>query len=255
MDASGTWTDGYTTDDCWGRSLWALGVAAVAHGDPAVRRSAQNAFDASIDQRSRWPRSMAFAALGAADVVASDPDHRRARAMLIDALAAIGPVGTGSWAWPEPRLAYANAAVAEAVIAGGFVLNSDADLQRGLAMLSWLLRRETRDGHLSVTGVGGSGPGDIGPQFDQQPIEVAAIADACWRAYALTGDEQWANGVALAAGWFAGANDAGVAMFDEASGGGFDGLRADGPNLNQGAESTLAYLSTMQRAQQFATAS
>ncbi len=36
-----------------------------------------------------------------------------------------------------------------------------------------------------------------------------------------------------------GDNDAGLAMWDPATGGGYDGLRADGPNLNQGAESTL----------------
>ena len=35
-------------------------------------------------------------------------------------------------------------------------------------------------------------------------------------------------------------------MSDPDSGGGYDGLRADGPNLNQGAESTLALISTMQ---------
>ena len=35
-------------------------------------------------------------------------------------------------------------------------------------------------------------------------------------------------------------------MWDPVSGGGYDGLRADGPNLNQGAESTLALISTMQ---------
>ena len=33
---------------------------------------------------------------------------------------------------------------------------------------------------------------------------------------------------------------------------GYDGLQADGPNLNQGAESTLAFLSTMQRSRSFA---
>ena len=37
-------------------------------------------------------------------------------------------------------------------------------------------------------------------------------------------------------------------MFDPATGGGYDGLQADGLNLNQGAESTLAMLSTAQHA-------
>jgi hypothetical protein len=54
--------------------------------------------------------------------------------------------------------------------------------------------------------------------------------------------------VLAAAAWFEGANDVGVRMYDPHSGGGYDGLTPDGPNTNQGAESTLAYISTMQRA-------
>ena len=40
--------------------------------------------------------------------------------------------------------------------------------------------------------------------------------------------------------------------YDPSTGGGFDGLTPWGPNLNQGAESTLSFLSTMQRARQYA---
>ncbi len=35
-------------------------------------------------------------------------------------------------------------------------------------------------------------------------------------------------------------------MWDPVTGGGYDGLTATGPNLNQGAESTLAFVTTMQ---------
>ena len=45
-------------------------------------------------------------------------------------------------------------------------------------------------------------------------------------------------------------NDIGVPMWDPATGGGYDGLTLHGPNLNQGAESTLAFISTMQHARQ-----
>jgi hypothetical protein len=41
-------------------------------------------------------------------------------------------------------------------------------------------------------------------------------------------------------------------MFDPLTGGGYDGLEADGRNANQGAESTLAFLSTMQHARRLA---
>jgi hypothetical protein len=84
--------------------------------------------------------------------------------------------------------------------------------------------------------------------FDQQPIEVAALADACARAYALTGDARWRDGVVSAAAWFLGDNDACTSLLDADSGGGCDGLECDGRNDNEGAESTLALLSTLQHA-------
>ncbi|MCU1503640.1 MAG: hypothetical protein JWM12_2994 [Ilumatobacteraceae bacterium] len=248
MDATGRWTDTPTAEDCWGRAVSALGATASAHGNPAVRRWAHRAFDLGVRQRSRWPRAMAFAALGAADVLSTDPAHSASRALLVDAVAVIGPVTPGPWVWPEARLRYANATLAEAVIAAGAALADEAVLDRGLAMLHWLLELETAHGHLSVTGAAGRSPGEVEPQFDQQPIEVAAMADACWRAQVVTGDVAWARGVAAAAAWFDGANDTGAIMHDAASGGGYDGLQRVGVNVNQGAESTLAFISTIQRA-------
>ena len=41
-------------------------------------------------------------------------------------------------------------------------------------------------------------------------------------------------------------------MWDPATGGGYDGLTPHGPNLNQGAESTLALISTLQHARRSA---
>lgn len=75
------------------------------------------------------------------------------------------------------------------------------------------------------------------------------MADACARAFDVTGDEQWLEPLARAADWFLGANDSGVAMVDAVAGGGFDGLERGGVNRNQGAESTLAAISTMQQAE------
>jgi hypothetical protein len=52
--------------------------------------------------------------------------------------------------------------------------------------------------------------------------------------------------------WFLGVNDSGSSLHDPASGGGCDGLMVDGRNENQGAESTLALLSTLQQARSMA---
>jgi hypothetical protein len=248
MDASGTWTDEPSTEDCWGRSLWGLGAAAAGHPDPTARTAALTAFDHGARLRSPWTRAMVFAALGAADVLTIDPWHRNARSILHDAAVAIGRPGPAGWIWPQQRLTYANAALPEVLLAAGSALDDPRMLDDGLVMLDWLLTRQTQRGHLSVSGASGSDRHTPGPEFDQQPIEVAAMADACSRASALTGDARWADGVGRAAAWFDGANDAGAVMWDPDTGGGYDGLEPRGVNRNQGAESTLALISTRQRA-------
>ncbi len=248
LDGYWRWVDSPRAEDAWGRALWALGTVAAAHPNPGFRAMARWGFERSARQRSPWRRSMTFAALGAADLLGAEPEHHLAHRLLVDAVMAILPPGHPDGVWPEERLTYANAALPEALIAAGAVLDAPVVLARGLGMLDWLLRRQIRDGHLSVVGAGGAPLLDGGPRFDQQPIEVAALADACWRAWTVTGDRRWEQGLILAGDWFLGANDTGVPMVDPVTGGGYDGLEPDGVNLNQGAESTLALVSTMQRA-------
>lgn len=250
LDDHGQWIDAPSTADCWGRALWGLGVAARFHSDPSVRALAESHFTRSALWHAESPRSMAFAALGAAEVMALPARSTVARLLLLRTLDRIGPTISDEWFWPEPHLTYANAALAEAVIAAGHALGSREDLDRGLGMLAWLLERQMRSGHLSLVPVGGLGPADEGAGFDQQPIEAAAIADACTRAFHVTGDTSWCAGVAAAVDWFDGHNDSGHEMADHRSGGCFDGLRADGVNANEGAESTLALAMTRQLAAQ-----
>jgi hypothetical protein len=242
--------------DCWGRALWGLGTAVGRSRDPAVAETALQGFAVSAARRSPWPRAMAFAGLGAVEVLRIDSQHAQARALLEDAVATLaGPGPDPLWPWPEPRLTYANAVLPDLLLAAGDCLGDDSLVTRGLCLLDWLLEAETADeGHLSVTPVGGRGPGHPKPAFDQQPIEAAALADACARAYELTDDPRWSRGVEAAAAWFFGANDSGAVLYDPVSGGCRDGLQTAGANQNQGAESTLALISTLQHAGRLATA-
>jgi hypothetical protein len=175
--------------------------------------------------------------------------HRSAVALVVSAAQVLDrPETLKGWHWPEDRLTYANAALPEALITAGTVLDDHRLIASGLRQLKWLLELSTPRGHLSVTPAQGRRPGPPGTSFDQQPIEVAAIAEACARAARLTGETYWKSVQTLATQWFMGNNDVGVVMFDPATGGGYDGLTARGPNLNQGAESTLCLLSTLQLA-------
>ena len=254
MDRNGRWTDLPATEDAWGRCLWGLGTAAARSDVSLIRRLAVIQFQRSAVVRSPWPRAMAFAALGAAELLAAEPGNQAARALITDYAAGLaGPNGDAAWPWPEPRLTYANAVLPEAVIATGVALEDETLLQRGLELLAWLVDYETADGHLSPTPAGGRGAGDPRPGFDQQPIEISTIADACARATLADPSPIWTDTVRAAAAWFDGANDAGLVMWDPQTGAGFDGLHADGVNRNQGAESTLAVLSTLQHAQRLST--
>ena len=246
-----TWPDEASVEDCWGRALWGLGTAVARV--PHLRERALEAFDRGVALRSPHRRAMAFAALGAAEVLTVLPKHAKARALMPAVAVVVGePASDKAWRWPEPRMSYANAALPEALLAVGAALGSPSIVADGLRLLGWLLEVQTRDGHLSVVPAGGRGPGEALPAFDQQPIEVAALADACARAHRIAGRRLWAEGVELAAAWFLGANDSGTPMHDPTGGGGFDGLEAIGRNENQGAESTLALLSTLQQARSMA---
>jgi hypothetical protein len=248
------WHDQPGTEDCWGRSVWALGTAAARGPTMRIREESFARFGRSARVCSPWPHAMAFAALGAVEILERWPDHPAALTLLDRASAIIGePPGDAAWPWPARRLSYANAAIAEAVIGAGWKIGRARVLRSGLRMLEWLLTVETRDGHLSVVPAGGWGPGEVRPAFDQQPIEVAALADACMRAAAVTGDSSWLAGVERSVAWFLGDNDAGVPVFDEQTGGGCDGLGRTGRSRNQGAESTLAMISVMQQGRRLAT--
>lgn len=238
MSARGRWIDERGSDDCHGRALWGLGVAI----ESGVER-ATAPFVAGLDFRSESLRATSYAALGAV----------RARRRLptevdrfLDRISEnFASPRSGTWKWPEPRLTYANARVPQAMVEVGVVTGSSALVEGGLELLGWLRRVERRAAHFSFTPVGGRGPGDAAPAFDQQPIEAWAMADACRSALAVDGSTEWRTATELSARWFLGWNDNRSVLYDVATGAGFDGLHAVGKNDNRGSESTLSALGAL----------
>ncbi|GIG39164.1 glycosyltransferase [Cellulomonas phragmiteti] len=244
---AGAWLDTPSTDDHWGRAVWALALAAVELPAGPATRGALRGATLAMAARSPHTRATAYAALGAAALLRRDARHGPARRLLGDARVSLPRAGADPrWPWPEPRLTYANAVLPEAMIAIGDALRDDDLLAQGVLLLDWLVGEQTVDGRLSVVPVAGRGPGDERPGFDQQPVEVAAIAEAAATALRGTGEVRWIAVLERCVAWFEGANDAGVPVRDAATGAGFDGLERGGVNLNQGAESTLAWLACAQ---------
>jgi hypothetical protein len=105
MDSAGSWVDEPALEDAWGRCVWGLGTAAARSNVAWARQSAIMQFERAAQERSACPRAMAFAALGAAELLTFDPKHRAARALLTDYAASVPASGQ------RPDVAVARAAI------------------------------------------------------------------------------------------------------------------------------------------------
>ena len=248
MNFDRTWCEDYGSEDSNGRTLWALGVAAGHAPTRPLRDWALHLFDHSavLAEGLGSPRAQAFAALGAAEILATCGGHGRAR----DMLAMSGTLLAGlldaarrpGWTWYEDVLAYDNARLPEALIRAGLALGRAEWVASGLEALDWLIEAQTgNSGSFQPVGTDSFGRRRAKPlPFDQQPVEAQATIDACRAAYDATGDERWIGIATWAYGWFTGDNLLGMPLASRQDGGCHDGLMPHGLNRNQGAESILA---------------
>ncbi|MBC7987399.1 MAG: glycosyl transferase family 1, partial [Sphingomonadaceae bacterium] len=188
-----------------------------------------------------------FAMLGAAAMRDAHPGHGVATRLLTEfgesLLALLADARGPGWTWFESVLAYDNCRVPEALLRAGIALGRDDFIAAGLETLDWIIARQTApSGCFRAVGSDSFGRVHVPPlPFDQQPLEAQATVEACAAAHAATGDPRWLDEAETAYGWFLGANDLGVPLATRQDGGCYDGLTPSGPNLNQGAESILAF--------------
>jgi hypothetical protein len=243
------WLEDEGSQDSFGRSLWSLGVTAAEARHQDLRRWALHLFDqvAPNVRALGAARSWAFAMLGADAVLDAHPGHSVARALLADfggrLLALLKNTKRADWCWFETVLGYDNARLPEALIRAGRRLNHGEMLAEGLAALDWLDSLQTNEaGHFRAVGTDSFGR-ELQPPlpFDQQPLEAWASVEAAEIAYVQTGQKKWRDSAWRAYRWYLGDNDLGVPIASLSDGGCFDGLMRDRVNLNQGAESVLAF--------------
>jgi hypothetical protein len=114
----------------------------------------------------------------------------------------------------------------------------------GLEALAWLAAIQISEDDFFAP-VGSNGFYQRGGQkaaFDQQPIEAASMVSASLDALRVSRRPIWAEHACRAFDWFLGHNHLRRSVYDARTGGCRDGLHADRPNENQGAESTLCFL-------------
>jgi glycosyltransferase involved in cell wall biosynthesis len=244
------WLEESGSEDSHGRALWALGVCARGNLPLALRRWASALFVEALPAVERFtsPRAWAFTLLGVnahgRDAPAA-PGDIRLRDVLADRLTALLGAGeTPDECWFEESLAYDNARLSQALIETGAASENGRHMSAGLRSLRWLNRRQASPAGLyRPAATAGFGlPRDAPHIFDQQPVDAAATIAASVAAWRATGERNWIDDASHAFAWFLGRNDLSAPLVDVSTGACRDGLHADRPNENCGAESAVSYL-------------
>lgn len=244
------WLDDDGSDDCLGRTIWALGTCVGRSSRRSLKFWPVTLFEpalkASLDTTS--PRAWALAILGIHEYLRRMSGDRLAaqvRETLTDRLIRqYQEAATEDWPWFEDVVTYDNARLPHALILSGRWTENDTAMQIGLKSLQWLCEVQ-----MSPAGcfrpIGCHGflqRGETPAPFDQQPLEAYTTTSVCIEAYLTTGKEHWLDQARWVFDWFLGRNDLGQPIYDASTGGCRDGLLEDRVNENQGAESTLSML-------------
>lgn len=149
---------------------------------------------------------------------------------------------SNKWYWFEPVLTYDNGILPLALLNAYEITSNDIYLSVAIDSMRFLESKVFHDGMLSPIGNDGwLVKGNEQAKFDQQGIDAMAMVLMYQQALRATSNTKYLRRMQLSYQWFLGHNDLGLALYDPYTGGSADGLHCEGINLNQGAESTLAY--------------
>ncbi|MFH1618798.1 MAG: glycosyltransferase family 4 protein [bacterium] len=258
MDFNRTWKDEDASEDSCGRAVWALGTCVGRSENPGFQTLAGQIFSQALAPVAEFssPRAWALALIGAHEYLRrlnGDRQVSQVRDTLTDLLMGLYTrTATAEWPWFEDSMTYMNARLPHALILSGRWTSRPDVFDVGLKTLRWLVEIQTAEGGY-FRPIGSNGfykRGGPRANYDQQPIESHAMVSACLEAYRATSDNYWFAQACCAFEWFLGRNDLGIPIYDPNSGGCRDGLHVDRVNLNQGAESTLAFLLSLTEMQQ-----
>ncbi|XAL98849.1 hypothetical protein OT109_14820 [Phycisphaeraceae bacterium D3-23] len=262
------WLEPVGSNDAQGRALWSLAVTAseapLAHQRALAGKAFLEALPTThaLDSLRTWAfLTLALDAWTRTPMGQDDTVTQQRLAHHVDQLTrAYQAYQVPDWPWWEPTVTYDNARLPLAMLRAGQLLRRDEYTAIGLASLTWLMHIQTHPdtGHLRIIGNDGwysrsTGAAPTPPaRFDQQPLEAAALIDACAAAYDATQDRAWLAHAERCLGWFHGQNDLAIPLIHPETGGCQDGLTPTAVNQNQGAESVLSYVMSCQTMRRYA---
>jgi glycosyltransferase involved in cell wall biosynthesis len=253
------------SEDSFGRAIWALGfIISDAKLPENFRKMANGIFKKTTEWLSglRSFRAIAFSILGLCYIAEKDPDNKEILSLIkklsdklikkfekqMEEIANEPENNSNSdgekidWVWFENFLTYSNSKLPESLFKAYKVTGNRIYLEVAEKTLGFLNSITFDKEFFAPIGQDGwyfrNGKRAF---FDQQPEDTSSAVEALVTAYEVTNKKVYKDQANLAFGWFLGNNHLNQMLYDEATGGCYDGLGRFSINFNQGAESTLSY--------------
>lgn len=236
------------SNDAFGRAIWALGYTINKSNNPEQIQKAETLLKKSLNilEKIKSPRAVAFSIIGLYHYNKKFPKDETV--VLIKNLAdylveCYKNECSEDWCWFEEILTYSNSKLPEALYLAHEATKNQEYLEIAEKSLKFLTELIFIDDKLCLIGQNGwckkNGKRAF---FDQQPVDASSLVNTFLTAYSITNNEKYYEKAIFSFNWFFGKNHLNQIVYDETTGGCFDGVGEHSLNLNQGAESTLSYL-------------
>lgn len=237
------------SEDAFGRTIWSLGYLINNAPNNSYKEFAKELFYKSVPhfKHLRHLHGIANTMIGLSYFIRSNKDEGVLKTEL-DHLAnvlkeAYEDKKEIGWSWFYNHMTYDNGIFPLALLCHYEVSEDQKSLDIALESLEFLSEKTLSNGYLSPVGNDGwlyKGGAEMAI-YDQQAIETMAMVLMYFKAYQITGNTQYFRNMYLCYQWFLGENSLHLPLYDHETKGCGDGLKNNGVNRNQGAESTLAY--------------
>jgi len=232
------------SEDCFGRCLWAL---CYAYSNPSTPRNIKITVWALIENalqnctKLTYPRAKAYAIIGLRYL-----NTKKTNGLIAELASSLAKqydkFKEDEWHWFEDSMAYCNSVFPLAMLNSYEATKDDLYKHIGYESLGFLESKTFRNGYFKPIGCKGwLSKGKAAAEFDEQPVEACEMTLAYLKAYKLSGKYIFLGKARTCFSWYRGLNSKNLSLVDTETGGCYDGITANGLNLNQGAESVVSF--------------
>ncbi len=240
--------DDYGSEDCFGRTIWALGFLISNAPNDAFRQIGRDIYFRSVQYFDRLEslRGIANVIIGIAYYLKEAQEDEPQLQLLLNMTSKLADAYTANrennWHWFEETMSYDNGILPLAMFHAAEITQDERFMDIAGESLEFLEKITFDHGYLSPVGNRGwFKKGGEPAEYDQQSIDVMAMVLLYHQAFRVTKKRVYIDRLFTSYMWFLGDNSLRLPLYDHETCGCCDGLQSTGVNRNQGAESTLAY--------------